>query len=733
MPTCPPDGSGIFPENCWGKCTEHDLITEEGRKVMIDVVTTVAAEVSEMFAVPVAVEDEPLVFQLNKGRYVKAIEEKGWEAVYACATDCTQLSGVAVDSTYCEAGVSADAVLSVTKPPVIANIGGTGSSCQSNDQGVPQWLVFEWVQSVKDLTGDASLHLARLRPLVLHELMHSLGFANSKFTNARDADGKRKMLLELKEVTDADGTKDEVWHFVKGRAYERAKDYFNCSGGAAWQGLPLMGLPEMGRASHWETRIMRDDVMSYGGRAIVSSITLAAMEDLGFYVANYSKAECMTWGYQQGCKYVSSRCGRQINDQSARPSDPVTQCRGDSNWAGNFDQYLDDKCEGGNNPCGPSLSDAGFEILNGVRVCNAQCFTGDGVRSDCSVPPEEGVEISGNTLLEGLPYQDHWGPYTFLIMWGLGALIALGLVRSLLCPPEGSIPLTVGFALFVGVVGVIAAAGGWYCLYENPELVSAWVGQPTLYIVGIFGLVLTICAVTTLLGIYARSPELLFSIFVSYSLLLIGQMAISIATAYWFHSLDDVTSDLEKTLRGDSTGVHDGKLGAEALAEIEGVVCRTYQMCCRDPKLGMYDASLVNQSTCLKAHEGSSTVAISAADPSNYEFCNFVSGARVTINPARGVCNVLDRSVSDFSLGQCQQNFCSFGVDGYFDFVVVITDYVRSYGVWIVGGFTLLVLVELAVLANLFSVRKRFKKQNSTSTSTVDPRTSKLDNRKFQV
>ena len=70
-----------------------------------------------------------------------------------------------------------------------------------------------------------------------------------------------------------------------------------------------MGLPDMGRASHWETRIMRDDVMSYGHQPHVSSLTLAAMEDLGFYRANYSRAGCMNWGYQQGCLFVLSRCG----------------------------------------------------------------------------------------------------------------------------------------------------------------------------------------------------------------------------------------------------------------------------------------------------------------------------------------------------------------------------------------------------------------------------------------
>jgi hypothetical protein len=59
---------------------------------------------------------------------------------------------------------------------------------------------------------------------------------------------------------------DNVWHFTKGRAWSTAKQYFGCYDDSKWQGLPLMGLPDLGRASHWETRVMRDDVMSCAAR-----------------------------------------------------------------------------------------------------------------------------------------------------------------------------------------------------------------------------------------------------------------------------------------------------------------------------------------------------------------------------------------------------------------------------------------------------------------------------------
>jgi hypothetical protein len=83
--------------------------------------------------------------------------------------------------------------------------------------------------------------------------------------------------------------------------------------GASLEALPLMGGNQIGvdsRDSHWETRIMNDEIMAYGQGSALSSLTLALMEDLGFYVANYSGAECMFWGRGQGCEFVRSRCGR---------------------------------------------------------------------------------------------------------------------------------------------------------------------------------------------------------------------------------------------------------------------------------------------------------------------------------------------------------------------------------------------------------------------------------------
>ena len=251
---------------------------------MIETIRVLAAEVSELLAVrPV----DALQFRYGRGAYERALRSKGYPTPSRCAADCATLSGVAVDPRYCEDGEGGygaggagmgfgyDAVLSLTKPPGIQGVAGTGASCASDSDGRPLWLVFalhESLVGVGAMTLEQSVN--RFRGLLRHEALHGLGFVNSMFNYARDSRGERKHLIKLRPVVDTDGARDEVWMFVRGRAYELAQAYFECDGNATdadvarrgWDGLPLMGLPEAGRGAHWETRIMRDDVMSYGAR-----------------------------------------------------------------------------------------------------------------------------------------------------------------------------------------------------------------------------------------------------------------------------------------------------------------------------------------------------------------------------------------------------------------------------------------------------------------------------------
>lgn len=51
---------------------------------------------------------------------------------------------------------------------------------------------------------------------------------------------------------------------------------------------------------------------------IISRITLALMEDTGWYIANYSMAEPMLWGKGLGCDFVMKSCKEWMSMKSAK-------------------------------------------------------------------------------------------------------------------------------------------------------------------------------------------------------------------------------------------------------------------------------------------------------------------------------------------------------------------------------------------------------------------------------
>jgi leishmanolysin len=62
--------------------------------------------------------------------------------------------------------------------------------------------------------------------------------------------------------------------------------------------------------SHWEKRLLMNEIMtgSVDTRSVVSAMTLALLEDSGWYKVNYSMAEQLDWGQNQGTEFLMSRC-----------------------------------------------------------------------------------------------------------------------------------------------------------------------------------------------------------------------------------------------------------------------------------------------------------------------------------------------------------------------------------------------------------------------------------------
>ncbi|KAG8291644.1 hypothetical protein J6590_055212 [Homalodisca vitripennis] len=196
----------------------------------------------------------------------------------------------------------------------------------------------------KPIAGHANLcpdsistkpqELEILLSTVKHEILHALGFSVSLFAFYRDADGNpltpredngKPLLNERLQARQWSekviqtvvrrnwrvhgGVVDrEVQLMVTPRVVQEVRDHFNCS---TLEGAELEDQGEEGTAlTHWEKRVFENEAMTgtHTQNPVYSRLTLALMEDTGWYRANYSMAQPLTWGRNLGCDFVTTSC-----------------------------------------------------------------------------------------------------------------------------------------------------------------------------------------------------------------------------------------------------------------------------------------------------------------------------------------------------------------------------------------------------------------------------------------
>lgn len=105
---------------------------------------------------------------------------------------------------------------------------------------------------------------------------------------------------------------------VTPRVVEEVRKHFNCS---ELEGAELEDQGGEGTAlTHWEKRVFESEAMSgtHSSRPVFSRITLALMEDTGWYKANYDMSSDLTWGKNLGCDFVMKSCNSWITSRSSR-------------------------------------------------------------------------------------------------------------------------------------------------------------------------------------------------------------------------------------------------------------------------------------------------------------------------------------------------------------------------------------------------------------------------------
>ncbi|ENN76852.1 hypothetical protein YQE_06693, partial [Dendroctonus ponderosae] len=187
-------------------------------------------------------------------------------------------------------------------------------------------------------------NLEVLLSTVKHEILHALGFSISLYAFFRDSEGNP--LTERSPETGKPALNEFLqtyqWsekviktvtrHWLVGHGYikkqvqimvtpnvvQEVREYFNCT---ELEGAELEDQGEEGTVlTHWEKRVFENEAMTgtHTQNPIISRITLALMEDTGWYIANYSTAEDMSWGKNLGCDFAMKSCKEWMNIKSSK-------------------------------------------------------------------------------------------------------------------------------------------------------------------------------------------------------------------------------------------------------------------------------------------------------------------------------------------------------------------------------------------------------------------------------
>ncbi|CAJ1991401.1 GP63-like protein leishmanolysin-like protein [Leishmania donovani] len=166
----------------------------------------------------------------------------------------------------------------------------------------PRYLptsVGETQEHIDRYGGNPSGSTNRLRRVAAHELLHALGFTSSVF-KARGMFATVPSLRGKRNVP--------VLNSSSVRAAAKAK--YGISDEEVFYGAELEDQGAPGTSlSHWKRRAAKDELMApVLSLARYSSLSLAALEDMGFYKVDFSKAEPVALGATAGGKLFTEPC-----------------------------------------------------------------------------------------------------------------------------------------------------------------------------------------------------------------------------------------------------------------------------------------------------------------------------------------------------------------------------------------------------------------------------------------
>lgn len=145
--------------------------------------------------------------------------------------------------------------------------------------------------------------LKKLNAVLLHEALHILVISPSSYSLYYG----NKNAIQQETVSTSSGTKI-AFKLVSPTVLAAAKEHFNC------YSITGVYLEDEGSSvsagTHFEKVKFGHELMTskLTGFPSMSKITLALMEDSGWYQIDYDKAQHLSYGYKQGCNFLIKSC-----------------------------------------------------------------------------------------------------------------------------------------------------------------------------------------------------------------------------------------------------------------------------------------------------------------------------------------------------------------------------------------------------------------------------------------
>ncbi|GET86497.1 metallo-peptidase, clan MA(M), Family M8 [Leishmania tarentolae] len=252
-------------------CNADDMLTDEKRDILVHYLI-------------------PQALQLHTERLkVRQVQGK-WKVMIMTSRICSTFE---IPQIHITAGVSnTDFVLYVGSVPSEPGVLAWGVTCQVFPDSRPAVGVINIPAA-----NIASRNNHAVTRIVAHEMAHALGFTSTSFKSAGILNNRSKIRAKPFKVPVINSS----------TVVAKAREQYGCNT------LQYLEMEDQGGAtasvSHIKMRNAKDELMApASGAGYYTALTMAIFQDLGFYQADFSKAEVMPWGKDAGCAFLSEKC-----------------------------------------------------------------------------------------------------------------------------------------------------------------------------------------------------------------------------------------------------------------------------------------------------------------------------------------------------------------------------------------------------------------------------------------